>query len=277
MKRGEARGAGFRHSRALGQNFLTDEALLAALAERSLAGPLDTVLEIGPGEGSLTRALALRAGRVVPVELDERLRVPLLLLAEEKKNVVPVFGDCLSMDLASLAGEIAPGGHLRFAANLPYYITSDILKKVLSELPRAESIAVMVQKEVGEKLLAGPGEAGYGPLGIRLLRAYRPLGALDVPAECFTPPPKVDSCFLTLVRRAAPEPPVRDEAFFLRLLEIAFRMRRKTLANNLMAGCSLGRAAAAALLELAGIGEKARAEEVSPEAFCRLSDAMTEA
>jgi len=138
-------------------------------------------------------------------------------------------------------------------------------------------VAVMIQKEVGDKLLAAAGDEGYGPLAIMCQYYYDVQRALDVPAACFNPPPKVDSSFMVLVRREAPLYALADEAVFLKLIKGAFAMRRKTLINNLIACFPLDRTAASAVMEAAGIGAQARAEELSIETFCRLSDCIVDA
>ena len=264
---------GFQQKHSLGQNFIEDEALLEQLCELALITGEDCVLEIGAGFGALTRPLARRAKRVVSVEIDRALIPILNVTLEGLSNAQVVCADAMRIDLAALAreafGEDAP---LRVAANLPYYITTDLLTKLIRELPQAKSIAVMVQREVGDKLLSGPGEEGYGPLTLLCRYRYDVRRALDVPAACFNPPPKVDSCFMVLERRGEGACPVRDEALLLRLLKGAFVMRRKTLANNLCSCFAMDRACALACIEAAGLGAQARAEELSLEQFCALAD-----
>lgn len=262
---------GFRQKKSLGQNFIEDEALLARLCELSLVTAEDCVLEIGAGFGALTAPLSERAAQVVSVEIDRGL-IPFLEVAlHGRENVRVVQADVMRTDLAALVRDaFGERASLRVAANLPYYITTDVLVKLMKELPQAKSIAVMVQREVGDKLLSAPGEDGYGPLALMCRYHYEVRRALGVPAACFTPPPKVDSSFMVLERRAAP-PYSADESVLPRLVRGAFAMRRKTLANNLSACFSLSRERAVSCMEAAGIDASARAQELSLERFCALS------
>lgn len=263
----------FHHKHSLGQNFIEDENLLEQLADLSLVGEEDYVLEIGPGFGALTKPLARRARQIVSLEIDTTLLPILNVTLEHFENARVIQGDVMKTDLSALVREVFPqDAPLRIAANLPYYITTDVLMKFLRELPQAKSMAVMIQKEVGDKLLSRPGEDGYGPLSI-LCQYYCDVErALDVPAACFTPPPKVDSSFMVLTRRESPLYSLENESVFLRLIKGAFAMRRKTLVNNLVAAFQLDRQQASQVLKDAGIGAQARAEELSIEAFCRLSN-----
>lgn len=271
-------GAGFHHKHSLGQNFIEDEALLEQLAELSLVGAQDCVLEIGPGFGALTRPLAARAAKVLSLEIDEALLPILRVTLEGSPNARVVHGDVMRTDLAALVREaFGEGAPLRVAANLPYYITTDVLLKLLRELPQARSYAVMVQREVGDKLMGAPGDDGYGPLAILCQYFCEVRRALDVPAACFTPPPKVDSSFMVLERRASPLCAPADEALFLRLIRAAFAMRRKTLLNNLTAGLSLTREQAAQAIAAAGLEEGVRGEALSIGQLCALADRIHEA
>ena len=263
----------FHQKHSLGQNFIEDEALLEQLAELSLVTSEDCVLEIGPGFGALTKSLAARAKQVVSLEIDRTLIPILNVTLENCPNVRVICGDVMRTDLPSLIneafGETCPS--IRVAANLPYYITTEVLTKLMRELPQAKSIAVMIQKEVGVKLLSRPGEDGYGPLAVLCQYHYHVVRALDVPAACFNPPPKVDSSFMVLERLEQPSADAGDEAVFTRLVRGAFAMRRKTLLNNLVSGFSLSREQATACLESSGLSLQARAEELSLADFARLS------
>lgn len=276
MKHRKHRNDGeFHHKHSLGQNFIEDEALLDQIAGLSLVGAEDSVLEIGPGFGALTRPLADRAKEVVSLEIDKTLLPILRVTLEHHTNASVIQGDVMKTDLQKLVNEVFPEAEsLRVAANLPYYITTDVLNKLLFELPQAKSIAVMIQKEVGDKLLCGAGDDGYGPLAILCQYYCEVRRALDVPAACFNPPPKVDSSFMVLERRPAPLYPVRDEAVFLRLVKGAFMMRRKTLVNNMIAAFSMTRQTAEACLTACLLAPTARAEELTIEQFAALSDAL---
>lgn len=266
-------GGEFHHKHSLGQNFIEDETLLEQLAELSLVSKEDCVLEIGPGFGALTKPLARRARQVVSLEIDHTLLPILKVALEHFDNAQIVQGDVMKTDLRALAeASFGPNCSLRVAANLPYYITTEVLTKLLLTLPEAKSIAVMIQKEVGDKLLSQPGDDGYGPLAILCQYFCAVRRALDVPAACFTPPPKVDSSFMVLERW--PEKPysVADEALLLRLIKGAFAMRRKTLINNLIACFPLDRAQAAMALEAAGLDVQCRAEALSLAQLCLLCE-----
>lgn len=277
MKKHRQNSGEFHHKHSLGQNFIEDEALLEQLAELSMVTGEDCVLEIGPGMGALTKPLAGRAKKIVSLEIDHTLLPFLRVALERHENAVIVQGDVMKTDLAALAKEHFGGeASLRVAANLPYYITTDVITKLIKELPQAKSIAVMIQKEVGDKLLSEPGDEGYGPLAILCQYTCHVRRALDVPAACFTPPPKVDSSFMVLERRQQPLYTVRDEALFLRLVKAAFAMRRKTLLNNLISGMALDRESAQACLESAGISATARAEALSIEELGALANAIAD-
>ncbi len=255
----------FHQKHSLGQNFIEDEALLSQLAELSLVTAEDCVLEIGPGFGALTKPLAERAKQVVSLEIDRTL-IPILNVTLEKyANARVICDDVMRTNLSALVAEAfgADCPSLRVAANLPYYITTDVLTKLMRELPQAKSIAVMIQKEVGDD--------GYGPLAVMCQYRYHVMRALDVPAACFNPPPKVDSSFMVLEKLEQPSVNAGDEEIFTRLVRSAFAMRRKTLLNNLVSGFSLNREQAAACLAAANLSAQARAEELSLEDFAGLA------
>ena len=264
----------FHHKHSLGQNFIEDETLLEQLAELSLVEPEDCILEIGPGLGALTKPLAARCKQIVTLEIDKTLLPILRVTLEKYPNAQVVCGDVIKIDLRQLVAEAFGECSLRVAANLPYYITTDVLNKLLFELPQAKSIAVMIQKEVGDKLLSQPGDDGYGPLAITCQYLCQVRRALDVPAACFTPPPKVDSSFMVLERRVEPLCSVCDEQLFFKLVKSAFVMRRKTLVNNLMAAFSLPREKAIACIEQAGLSAQVRAEALTIQQFAALCNLL---
>lgn len=267
----------FHHKHSLGQNFIEDEALLERLAELSLVTKEDSVLEIGPGFGALTKPLAARAKQIVSLEIDHTLLPILNVALEHTNNASVVQGDVMKTDLGAFVAEhLGSDCSLRVAANLPYYITTEVITKFLLTLPQAKSIAVMIQKEVGDKLLSCPGDEGYGPLAILCQYFCAVRRALDVPAECFTPPPKVDSSFMVLERLQEKPFEAKDEALLLKLIKGAFAMRRKTLINNLIACFPIDRAQAAACIEAAGLNAQCRAETLSIEQFCLLADEIAE-
>ncbi|GHU83156.1 ribosomal RNA small subunit methyltransferase A [Clostridia bacterium] len=265
----------FHYKKEMGQNFIFDPALIERLAEASGVTREDGVLEIGPGRGLLTAALARRARQVIAVELDRTLLRDLEVSMALYPNVEIVPGDILRTDIGEIAARL--GSPCRVAANLPYNITTPLLEELLrGDLPFV-SIAVMVQREVGARMTAAPGAEGYGPF--TLLVQYRATAeeAVRVPGACFTPPPKVDSSFMVLGMRQTPAVAVRDEALLFRTIRASFAMRRKTMLNNLMAGFALPREAAAALLAGCAIAPETRAERLGLADFARLADALGEA
>ena len=269
---------GIRAKKKFGQNFLIHGDIVRGIVAAAGVTKDDCVLEIGPGMGALTRPLAQAARRVVAVEIDGTLIEYLQGVFAGRENVKIVHEDILHVDVARLiAEEFSPDASVRVAANLPYYITSDILKLLLGQRLPIRSIAVMVQKEVGEKMRAQVGEEGWGPLAILCQYRAHVREARRIPAACFTPPPKVDSSFMVLERRASPLCAPADEALFLRLIRAAFAMRRKTLLNNLTAGLSLTREQAAQAIAAAGLEEGVRGEALSIGQLCALADRIHEA
>lgn len=267
------RESNLRYKQSLGQNFLYDENLLAALAEAAEVSPAEDVLEIGPGCGSLTKHLCRSAAHVLSVELDERL-IPLLnaFLAEEK-NLTVVQGDIMALDLK----EITKGLSSPFAvvANIPYYITTPLIQRLLTSGLNISRLALMVQKEVAEKILSGPGEDGWGPLAIRCRYMCDPYMAMEVPAACFTPPPKVDSAFIVLPLREKPAVEVKSEEMFFKVAAAAFALRRKTMVNNLCATFRAERAQAVEWMNRAGLDIQVRGEKLTLEELGRLSDILS--
>ena len=251
--------------------------LLEQLADLSLVSAEDSVLEIGPGFGALTKPLAKRAKEIISLEIDHTLLPILSVTLEHCENAKVIQGDVMKTDLAALVAEhFSPDCSLRIAANLPYYITTDVLTKLLNTLPQAKSIAVMIQREVGDKLLSLPGEDGYGPLAILCQYHCDVRRALDVPAACFTPPPKVDSSFMVLEKRATPRYHTKDELLFFKLIKGGFAMRRKTLVNNLMSCFAFDRAKAVSIIEESGLDAQCRAETLSIDQFCALADRIAD-
>ncbi len=267
------RESNLRYRHSLGQHFIYDEDLLASLADASGVTPEEDVLEIGPGTGSLTKHLCRRAHSVTSLELDERL-IPLLkgFLAEEQ-NFHPVQGDAMTVDLEELTKDFRKP--FAVAANIPYYITTPLITRLLTAGLEISRMALMVQKEVAEKILSGPGEDGWGPLAVRCRYACEPYEAMQVPAACFTPPPKVDSSFIILPFRKEPAIRVRKEEDFFRIVQAAFALRRKTMTNGLCAALRLDRETALGMMRQAGLDEKIRGEQLTLEQMGALSDVWT--
>lgn len=266
-----ARGAAPALKHSLGQNFILDPALQSELVELTGLGPEDEVLEIGAGSGMMTQALAARVRHVTAVEVDREM-IPYLKAATlSLPNVEVVRADILRFDWQAFADARGP---FHIAANLPYHVTTALLTGLTRLSLPIRSIHLMLQKESAEKLCAGPGEPGYGPLTLILGWTYEPEIRKYLPREVFTPPPNVDSAFISLTRRAAPPAAVRDEKKLFEVIQAGFALRRKTLLNNLMNRYRLDRGQALAWLDAAGIPANARAEQVDIVSFAALADAL---
>lgn len=263
---------GYTFQRALGQHFLINDDVLDRIVQASGVTPADDVLEIGPGPGFLTIPLLQAARRVLAVEVDRAAIAVLETAAQGAKNLTIVRADAAKADLAALAKE-AFDGPFDVVSNLPYAITTPLLQALLAPGLPVRRLTLMMQKEAAARLLAQPGGKEYGPLS--LLREYRTEAeaVLDVPPECFLPPPHVDSTVVRLEVRPR-SLSQEEEAAVWRLVQAAFAMRRKTLLNNLTAAFSGDRAAFASLLGKCGIDPKARAETISLNAFIDLSKNM---
>lgn len=258
---------GFHFSKAKGQNFLiapwVPESIAGAAGVREDVG----VLEIGPGVGPLTQQLALRAGKVCAVEVDERLKPILEITLEGCGNVELVWGDVLKLDIPALVKEKLPGLRPVACANLPYYITSPILTALL-EAECFQAVTVMVQKEVAQRIAAWPGTAEYGAFSVFCQYYAEPELLFGVPAHCFVPQPKVTSAVVTLRVRQARPWDIHDEQLFFRVVRASFAMRRKKLSNGLASGFpELGKAGAEAVLAACGFPENVRGETLGIPEF----------
>ena len=267
------RDSQLRYKQGLGQNFIYDEALLETLAGLSGVTSEDDVLEIGPGAGSMTRYLCRAAHHVLAIELDERL-IPLLnAYMSEAGNFTLVQGDVMQLNLPQLTeGLRSP---LSVVANIPYYITTPLINLLLTCGLPLKRLALMVQKEVADKILASPGDEGWGMLAVRCQYFCEPHLALDVPASCFTPQPKVDSAFIVLPLRETPAVQVLSEEDFFRVAASAFALRRKTMTNNLCATFRMTREQAVGLMQTAGLDARVRGEKLTLQELAALSDAYT--
>ncbi len=261
---------GFSFKKKFGQNFITDKNLLSSIVACAGVDEDDAVLEIGCGAGTLTRAIAERAKRVVAFEVDASLKSVLARTLAGVDNAEVVFKDFLKVNLAELEREI---GAYRVVANLPYYVTTPLICKILEEGKSCKSLTVMVQEEVAERFCAKENTPEYGAItAIIALRANAEI-VKRVPRTMFTPRPNVDSAVVKLTiedGRIA----VKDEELYKKVVHAAFLARRKTLENNLVNAFKLSREAAQSLLLNCGIDLKARGETLSPEAFVRLSDEL---
>jgi len=267
------RDSQLRYKQGLGQNFIYDDDLLQALVDLSGVTGEDDVLEVGPGAGSMTRYLCRKAHHVLSVELDERL-IPLLsAFMNEYDNFTLLQGDIMQVNLPEITKEMRKP--LCVVANIPYYITTPLMTMLLSGPLDIRLMALMVQKEVADKVMAQPGAEGWGMLAVRCQYFCEPYIAMDVPAACFTPPPKVDSAFIVLPRRETPAVSVRSEDDFFRVAAAGFALRRKTMTNGLCAAFHMERATAVELMHQAGLDERIRGEKLTMEELARLSDAYT--
>ena len=263
---------GFHFSKAKGQNFLTQRWVPQRIAEESGVDGTCGVLEIGPGFGPLTQELSLRAKKVVALEVDTTLRPVLERTVGEFDNLEILFCDALKADLPALTAEKLGGLKPMACANLPYYITSPVLTKLL-ESKCFDAITVMVQKEVAQRICAKPGSADYSAFTVLCNYHARPELLFDVPASCFMPQPKVTSAVVCLRTRTAPPAEITDEALFFRTVRAAFAMRRKTLLNGLSAGFGeLGKAQISELLEQCGIAPTVRGETLGIPEFARIAN-----
>ena len=263
---------GFHFSKAKGQNFLIASWVPETIAEKAGVDKTAGVLEIGPGIGPLTQQLCLRAGKVTAVEVDERLEPILELTVGEFSNLEIIFNDILRLDIPALVEGEFPGLRPMACANLPYYITSPILTALL-EADCFESVTVMVQKEVAQRIAAAPGSPDYSAFSVFCQYYAEPELLFDVPAHCFLPQPKVTSAVIQLrVRQHRPWNIVDTDVFF-RLVRASFAMRRKKLSNGLASGVpELGKAGAAEVIAAAGFPENVRGETLSIEEFARLAN-----
>lgn len=266
---------GFRFSKALGQNFLINPTVCPRMAEASGAGPETGVLEIGPGIGVLTRELAARAGKVVAVELDQRLLPVLEETLKDAGAVKVIHGDVMKLDLAALLREEFQDMPVAVCANLPYYITSPIIMGLLESRLPFTNITVLVQKEAAQRLCARPGSRECGAVTLAVQYYAEAKILFPVSRGSFLPAPKVDSAVMQLRIRQEPPCWVKEEACLFRLVRAAFGQRRKTLANSLT-GAGLSKEASAAALQAAGIAPGLRAEQLTLEQFAALADAVTD-
>ena len=262
---------GFRFTKSMGQNFLINPDIPPAIADASGAGQDCGVLEIGPGVGSLTVELARRAAKTVSVELDRALLPILAETLSDCPNAEIVAGDALKLDLAALATEKFQGLTPIICANLPYNITSPILEKLILA-PRFQSVTVLLQKEVAERLSAPDGSGDGGAFSLFLRYHMEPELLFAVSRENFLPRPKVDSAVLRCTRRTRPAVEVADEAYFFRVVRGAFLLRRKTIVNSLAAALpELSKDAIRNAVTACGLSETVRGERLTLQNFADLS------
>ena len=263
---------GFRFSRSMGQNFLIDASVPERIAESACADQNCSVLEVGPGIGCLTTELAKRAGTVLSVELDRSLQPVLKETLGETDNTELLFADVMKLDLRNLAEEKLPLPTKLVCANLSYNITSPVLTSMI----RADCFAricVMIQKEVAERICAGPGKKDYGAFSLFVQWNYEPELLFSVSPHCFMPQPKVTSAVIRLRKRSEPPAEVRDTEMMFRIIRAAFNQRRKTLVNALSAALpQISKADCERILKLCDLDTNIRGEKLNLGDFARISN-----
>lgn len=259
---------GLRADKSLGQNFLQDPFALEKIIAAAQIQTTDTVLEIGPGLGSLTRYLAASAKEVIAVELDRKLLAPLQAVLAPYQNVRVIQGDILDLSLA----DIIHTNLYLVVANIPYYITSALIRHLLESNTKPRRIILTIQKEVAERICAKPGDMSLLALSVQIYGG--PYIAARIPAEAFFPAPKVDSAVLCI--DIYPMPQIKTELLntFFNLIKAGFSQKRKTLRNSLSSGLHIASSAAEEMLAKANIDSKRRAETLSIEEWERLSEMM---
>lgn len=271
----------FRFRKKFGQNFLIDTNVLGKIADSACIDPEDCVLEIGPGIGTLTQYLAERARQVVAVEIDPELIPILSETLAGFQNAEVIHADIMKTDIRELAEKYNGGAPLNVVANLPYYITTPIIMSLLEDGAPVKSITVMIQKEVAERMQAGPGGKEYGALSLAVQYYCSAEIVANVPPNCFIPRPNVGSCVIRLNRYAEPPVKVRDPEKMFRIIRAAFNQRRKTLANAVSHGsitcengATAGRERVTEVLREMGLSETIRGEAMTLPQFAEFSDRL---
>jgi 16S rRNA (adenine1518-N6/adenine1519-N6)-dimethyltransferase len=264
---------GFKHSKSLGQNFLADGDIIDHIITGSGIGPDDLVIEIGPGMGVLTREAAEVARRVVAIEIDRDLLPILAETLADYDNVEIVHADIMKVDLAAIVAEHASAsGSVRIIGNLPYYITTPIIMKLLEDRVPAASITIMMQKEVADRIKAAPGTRDSGALTAAVHYYSTVEHIADAPRSAFVPQPKVDSTVIRLDLRDEPPVELADERIFFEVIKNGYGQRRKTLLNSLTGIRGLPKDTVGEVLDACGIDRKRRAETLTLEEFARIAN-----
>ena len=267
----------FDFQKRYGQNFLVDDHVLTKAIRAAELSEEDAVLEIGPGFGTMTQALAKEAGKVLAVEIDAKL-IPILQdTLKDYPNVEVIHGDVMKLDLATILKEKCEGRPVKVVANLPYYITTPILMELLEKELPIESITVMVQKEVAQRMQTGPGTKDYGALSLAVQYYAEPYLVANVPPNCFIPRPNVASAVIRLTVHKEKPVTCEDPKLMFRLIRASFNQRRKTLENGIGNDASLNidkETVKKALGEM-GLEESLRGETLSLAQFAALSDAIS--
>ena len=269
----------FNFQKKFGQNFLIDENVVEKIVRDAGVTKDDFVLEIGPGIGTMTQILCENAREVVAVEIDDKL-IP--ILTEDTlswyDNVTVIHEDILKLDIVKLANERNGGKPIKVVANLPYYITTPIIMGLFESHVPLDSITIMVQKEVADRMQVGPGTKDYGALSLAVQYYAKPQILLNVPASCFMPRPNVDSAVIQLTRYEKPPVEVADEHLMFRLIRASFNQRRKTMTNSVgnSPELSVSKEQMAAALEKCGLSATVRGEALTLAQFAELANVLSE-
>lgn len=268
----------FRFRKKFGQNFLIDTHVLDKIIRAANITKDDMVLEIGPGIGTMTQYLAEAAGKVIAVEIDKNLIPILEETLADYDNVRVINEDVLKVDLKKLADEENGGRPVKVVANLPYYITTPIIMGLFENEVPLESITVMVQKEVADRMQTGPGSKDYGALSLAVQYYAEPYIVANVPPNCFMPRPNVGSAVIRLTRHENPPVVVKDEKLMFEIIRASFNQRRKTLANGLNNSDKLNfsKEKITEAIEKLGKGASVRGEALTLEEFARLTNLFVE-
>lgn len=268
----------FAFQKRFGQNFLIDTHVLEKIIAAADITKEDMVLEIGPGIGTMTQYLSQAAREVVAVEIDRTLLPILEDTLSDFPNVTVINEDILKVDIEKLAMDYNGGRPIKVVANLPYYITTPIIMGLFEKKIPLDTITIMVQKEVADRMRTGPGSKDYGALSLAVQYYAKPRIVANVPPNCFMPRPKVGSAVIQLERYQKPPVEVRDEKLLFQLIRASFNQRRKTLANGLKnaAELSFTREQVEEALKNCGFPLSVRGEALSLEEFARLSDELSE-
>ena len=268
----------FNFQKKFGQNFLIDTHVLEKIIEESGITKDDFVLEIGPGIGTMTQYLCENAREVAAVEIDKNL-IPILAdTLSAYDNVEVINDDILKVDINKLAEEKNGGKPIKVVANLPYYITTPIIMGLFESHVPIDSITIMVQKEVADRMQVGPGTKDYGALSLAVQYYAKPQILLNVPASCFMPRPNVDSAVIQLTRYEKPPVEVADEHLMFRLIRASFNQRRKTMTNSVgnSPELSVSKEQMAAALEKCGLSATVRGEALTLAQFAELANVLSE-
>lgn len=268
---------GFAFRKKYGQNFLIDTRVLDKIIAAAGVTRDDTVLEIGPGIGTMTQCLAEAAGQVIAVEIDDNLIPILKETLADYSNITIINEDILKVDIRRLAHEAGGGRPIKVVANLPYYITTPIIMGLFESGTEIDNITVMVQKEVAERMSAGPGSKDYGALSLAVQYYAEPYLVANVPQNCFIPRPNVGSAVIRLTRHREPPVKVADPALMFKLIRASFGQRRKTLQNGLNNSpeLSFSKEQIAAAIGSLGVPAAIRGEALTLEQFARLADYLS--